>query len=180
MPGNAPESRGKPVVLRVFVDSDHAGDKVTRRSCTGYIIYMNGAPVDWFPKKQNTIESSSFGSEFVALKTVMEKLRGLRYKLRMMGFEIDGPTYAFGDNMSVVRNTPAPESVLRKKCNSICYHAVREAVATAELIVAHASGATSPYDLLTKPVPGGQHQDSLVGSVLCDVGEHAVKPLLKK
>jgi hypothetical protein len=89
----APEPRGKPIMLRVFVDSDHAGDKVTRRSRTGYIIYMNGAPIDWFSKKQNTIESSSFGSEFVALKTVMEKLRGLRYKLRMVGFEIDGPTY---------------------------------------------------------------------------------------
>jgi hypothetical protein len=59
-------------------------------------MYLNGAPIDWFSKKQNTIESSSFGSEFVALKTVMEKLRGLRYKLHMMGFQIDGPTYASG------------------------------------------------------------------------------------
>jgi hypothetical protein len=57
IPGNAPEPRGKPVVLRVFLDSDHAGDKITRHSRTGYIIYMNGAPVDWFSKKQNTIES---------------------------------------------------------------------------------------------------------------------------
>jgi hypothetical protein len=84
----------------------------------------------------------------------MEKLRGLRYKLRMMGFEIDGPMYAFGDNMSVVRNTSAPESVLRKKCNSICYHAVREVVAMGELILAHVPGATDPSDLLTKPVLG--------------------------
>jgi hypothetical protein len=70
IPGNAPEPHGKPVVLCVFVHSDHAGDKITHRSCTGYIIYLNGAPIDWFLKKQNTIESSSFGSEFVALKTV--------------------------------------------------------------------------------------------------------------
>jgi hypothetical protein len=177
LPGNAPEPRGKPVVLRVFVDSDHAGDKVTRRSRTGYIIYMNGAPIDWFSKKQNTIESSSFGSEFIALKTVMEKLRGLRYKLRMMGFEIDGPTYAFGDNMSVVKNTSAPKSVLRKKCNYICYHAIQEAVATGELIVAHVPGVTNPSDLSTKPVPGGQRRETLVGSVMYDIGEDAVMPL---
>jgi hypothetical protein len=55
----------------------------------------------------------------------------------MMGFTINGPptygpTYTFGDNMSVVKNTSAPESVLRKKYNSICYHTVREAVATGE------------------------------------------------
>jgi hypothetical protein len=89
-------------------DSDHAGDKLTHCSHTGYIIYLNGVPINWFLKKQNAIESSSFGSEFVALKTVMEKLRGLCYKLQMMGFEIDGPTYAFGDNMPVVKNTSAP------------------------------------------------------------------------
>jgi hypothetical protein len=81
MPDNAPPPCGKPVVIWVYIDSDHAGDKLTRRSRPGYIIYLNGAPIDWFSKKQNTIESSSFGSEFVALKTVMEKLRGLRYKL---------------------------------------------------------------------------------------------------
>jgi hypothetical protein len=108
IPDNAPVPCGMPIVLHAYVDSDHAGDKATRRSRTGYIIYLNGAPIDWFSKKQNTIESLNFGSEFVALKTVMEKLRGLRYKLHMMGFQIDGPTYAFGDNMSVVKNTHQP------------------------------------------------------------------------
>jgi hypothetical protein len=126
------------------------------------------------------IESSRFGSEFVALKTVMEKMRGLRYKLRMMGFQIDGPTYAFGDNMSVVKNTSAPESVLRKKCNSICYHAVREAVATGELIVAHVPGISNPSDLLTKAVPRGQRRESLVQALLHDIHEHAVNLLLKQ
>ena len=41
IPPNAPESRGKDVDLRMFIDSDHAGDKVTRRSRTGFMIYMN-------------------------------------------------------------------------------------------------------------------------------------------
>jgi hypothetical protein len=71
----------------------------------------------------------------------------------MMGFEIDGPTYAFGDNMSVGYNTSAPKSVLRKKCNSICYHAVHETVATGELIVVYIPGVSNPFDLLTKAVP---------------------------
>jgi hypothetical protein len=176
IPDNAPVPPGMPIVLRVYVDSDHAGDKVTRRSRTGYIIFLNGAPIDWFSKKQNTVESLSFGSEFVALKTVMEKLRGLRCKLRMMGFQIDGPTYAFGDNMSVVRNTSAPEFVLRKKCNYICYHAVREAVSTGELIVAHVPGVSNPSNLLTKAVPGGQRRETLVGGLMYDICDDAVIP----
>jgi hypothetical protein len=51
VPDNAPPPRGKPVVIRVYVDSDHAGDRLTRRSRTGYIIYLNGAPIDLFLKE---------------------------------------------------------------------------------------------------------------------------------
>jgi hypothetical protein len=53
----------------------------------------------------------------------MEKLRGLRYKLRMMGVPIDEPFLVYGDNKSAITNPSRPESVLKKKCNSICYHA---------------------------------------------------------
>ena len=63
------------------------------------------------------------------MKQGVEALRGLRYKLRMMGVPIDGPTFVYGDNMSVVHSTSRPESPLKKKSNSICYHFVREAVA---------------------------------------------------
>ena len=63
------------------------------------------------------------------MKQGMEAVRGLRYKLRMIGVQISGPTYVYGDNMSVIHHTQGPESTLRKKSNSICYHAVRESVA---------------------------------------------------
>ena len=71
----------------------------------GFIIYINDAPIIWFSKKQATVESSVFGTEFVALKQGMETLRGLHYKLQMMGVEISGPSYIYGDNMSVIHNT---------------------------------------------------------------------------
>ena len=102
IPNNMPEPRGKDIDLRLFVDADHAGDMVTRRSRTGFFIYMNMALVSWYSKKQPTIETSVFGSEFVAMKIAMETMRGLRYKVRMMGVPVTGPTYAYGDNMSVI------------------------------------------------------------------------------
>jgi hypothetical protein len=169
LPHNAPEPRGKEVDIRVFVDADHAGDKITRRSRTGFIIFINNAPVIWYSKRQNTVESSVFGSEFVAMKTAVEVLRGLRYKLRMMGIRISGPTYGFGDNLSVIRNTSMPESVLRKKNNSICYHAVREAAAMGEIWTTHESGLTNPADLFTKVLPGGQRRDDIIRVVLYDI-----------
>ncbi len=85
LPPNMPEPRGVGFVMRAKVDADHAGDTVTRRSRTGFLVYLNSALVCWLSRKQTSVESSSFGSEFVAMKHCCEYLRGLRYKLRMMG-----------------------------------------------------------------------------------------------
>ena len=169
IPENKPEPRGKDVDLRLFVDADHAGDMVTRRSRTGFFIYMNMALVSWYSKKQATIETSVFGSEFVAMKVAMEVTRGLRYKLRMMGVPLTGPTYTYGDNMSVIHNTQRPESTLRKKSNAICYHAIRESVAMGEMLTAHIPSVDNPADLGTKVVPGGQKRNHLVSKLLYDL-----------
>jgi hypothetical protein len=82
---DAPIPRGKEVDVRLFVDSHHAGEKITRRSRTGFVIYLSMAPIVWFSKREPTVESSVFGAEFVAMKNGIETCRGLRYKLRMMG-----------------------------------------------------------------------------------------------
>ena len=68
IPDNAPPPRGASVQISVYVDSDHAGNKVTRRSQTGILILLNMAPINWFSKRQNTVESSTFGLELIALK----------------------------------------------------------------------------------------------------------------
>jgi hypothetical protein len=87
------------------------------------------APIVWFSKRQPTVESSVFGAEFGAMKNGIETCRELHYKLRMMGVALSGPTFVYGDNVSVVHNTHRPESILKNKSNSICYHAVRESAA---------------------------------------------------
>jgi hypothetical protein len=65
IPSDAPVPRGKEVDLRLFVDSDYAGEQFTRRSRTGFVIYLNMAPILWFSKRQQTVDSSVFGAEFV-------------------------------------------------------------------------------------------------------------------
>jgi hypothetical protein len=74
----------------------------------------------WLSKRQPTIETSVFGAEFVAMKHSIETLRGLRYKLRMMGAPLTGHLFSYKDNKSQVTNSSRPESTLKKKCNSIC------------------------------------------------------------
>ena len=168
IPPDMPEPLGKDVDLRLFVDSDHAGDKLVRRSRTGFFIFLNSALINWSSKKQATIETSVFGAEFVAMKHGMEALRGIRYKLQMMGVPILNPSYIQGDNMSVINNTQRPESTLKKKSNEICYHAVRESVAMGESLTGHIPMADNPADLATKIISGAKRQH-LVSKLLFDI-----------
>jgi hypothetical protein len=169
IPGDAPIPLGRDVDLRLFVDSDHAGDHLARRSRTGFFIFMNMAPIFWLSRKQATIETSVFGAEFVAMKQGMEQMRALRYKLRMMGVPLSGPSYLYGDNMSVIHNTQRPESTLKKKSNSICYHAVRESVAMGESLTGHVSTHDNPADIATKSIGGGMKRDHLTSMLLHDL-----------
>ena len=103
------------------------------------------------------------------MKVAMEVMRGLRYKLRMMGVPLSGPTYIYGDNMSVIHNTQRPESTLNKKSNSICYHAVRESVAMGESNTAHVPTLLKPADVCTKVIPGGIKRDNIIRLILYDI-----------
>ena len=153
MPPNAPAPRGRAVQINCFVDSDHAGNRITRRSHTGIIFYLNKAPISWFSKKQNTVESSTFGSEFVALRIATEQNISLRYKLRMFGIPIDGYTNIFCDNEAVFKNASIAESRLKKKHNSICFHRVRECVASLVQMIFKVDSKYNLADILTKPLP---------------------------
>jgi hypothetical protein len=104
-----PEPKRKSLTISCFVDAYHAGNVITRRSHTGIIVYVQNAPIIWSSKRQNTVEASSFGSEFVALRTAKDIIVALRYKLRMFGVPIDGPANVVCDNNGVVKNTTIPE-----------------------------------------------------------------------
>jgi hypothetical protein len=166
---DAPVSRGKEVDLRLFFYSDHAGEQFTRRSRNWLVIYLNMAPIVWFSKRKPTVESSVFGAEFFAMKNWIETCRVLRYKLRMMGVALSGPTYVYGDNRSVVHNTQQPESVLKKKSNSIFYHAIRESTAMGESLIEHVPSVDNPDDICTKVVPGEQKRNHLIILLLHDL-----------
>ena len=71
--------------------------------------------MQWFSKKESTVETLVFGAEVVTIKQGIEALRGLRCKLRMMGILISSSSCILGNNMLVVHNTSRPESVFRKK-----------------------------------------------------------------
>lgn len=165
LPPSMPEPKGNSVTITCFVDSNHAGNVITRRSHTGILIFVQNAPIIFYSKRQNTVETSTFGSEFVAIRIAKELIVALRYKLRMFGVPIDGPANVLCDNQGVVKNTSIPESVLNKKHVSIAYHTVREAVAAGILRVGKEDTETNLADLFTKMLPQARRNNLLANMV---------------
>ena len=149
IPPNAPKPRGRAIQINCFVDSDHAGDEVTRRSHTGILMHRN-APISWYSKKQATVESSTYRSEFVALRITSEQIISLRYKLHMFRIPIDGYANTFCDKESVFKNASFAESQLKNKHNSICFHQVRECVASMIMMSFKVDTKFNLSDILTK------------------------------
>ena len=150
IPSNMPEPRGNRAIVSAFVDASHGNNKKDRRSQTGILIFLNRAPIIWYSKRQPSVETSTFGAEFCAMKTNVELVEALRYKLRMFGVPIDEPANVYCDNEAVYKNTAIPESTLKRKHHSIAYHRCREANAAGTIRVAKQGTKTNLADLFTK------------------------------
>ena len=153
IPLDVPRSRGKSVLTHCFVYTKHAGYKTTRRSMTGILIFCNRDQMIWHSKRQNGVETLTFGSEFTAMKSSVELIAALRYKLKLFEVPIDGSTEIFCDNEAVCNNASIPESQLRKKHNSISYHMRREAVASGACRVLKYDTETNISDIFTEVLP---------------------------
>ena len=126
------------------------------------MVYLNCALIYWLGKKQTSVESFSFGSEFIAMKQYCEYIHGLWYKLRMMGILVQGPTYIYGDNKSVLANTMILDSTLKKKSQSNMYHFVHEGATKNKWRTMYVNMNDNESDLLTKIFPSGKKHQGFV------------------
>jgi hypothetical protein len=157
LPDDTPPAMTREMAITVYVDSSHGDDLVTRRSTTGIMLCINKAPIKTISKWQNTVETSTYGSELVASRQACELILEYRYKLRMIGLKVTKPSVLLVDNEAVVYNSTLPSSTLKKKHNAISYHKVREAVAVGIIKVAHVASKDNRADLFTKPLSGEFH-----------------------
>ena len=117
------------------------------------ILRLEGHKLESFYIGQNTVESSTFGSELVAMRVASELIISLRYKFWMFGIPVEGPCNVFCDNEAVYKNTSFAESTIKKKHNSICFHRVWECVASDILCVHKVDTNYNLSDILTKSLP---------------------------
>ncbi len=155
LPPDMPEPKGKPVRTTTFVDANLMHDLTNGKSVSGIIHMINLTPTDWYCKKQNRVESATYGSEFMAARIAIEQIIEMRYTLRMMGVPLDGPSWLFRDNESVIVSSTVPTSTLKKRHNSISYHLCQEAIALSIVNFIHISGDKNPTDMLTNTLEAG-------------------------
>ena len=150
VPHDAPPPLGKPVVTVSYVDANLLHCLNTGRSVTGILHFLNGTPIDWYSKKMATVETATYGAEFVSARTCVEQLVDLRTTLRYLGVPIRERSYMFGDNESVVNSSILPHAKLHKRHNALSFHRVREAIASGHYAFTHIPGENNPADILSK------------------------------
>jgi hypothetical protein len=150
IPTDIPVAMGNYVTLSHYFDANLYHDMATGRSVTGILHFLNQTPVDWYSKKQATVETATFGSEFVAARTTVDQIVDLRLTLRYLGVPIRDKSYMFGDNKTVIDCSSTPHAKLNKRHNALSFHRVREAIASKFVSIFHLRGEHNPADLLSK------------------------------
>ena len=148
-----PEPLIDEIMVTLMVDSDHAHNKVTRRSITGILAFLGRTPVYWSSKRQGAIEVSTYGAEFCAMQTAVEETIAIRYSLQAMGVKVESAFYLFGDNLGVVLNATVQDSLLKKKHVALSFHKTREATAASIVHPVKTDGKKNHSDFMTKLVP---------------------------
>ena len=156
IPHDIPEPKGKHVTTTTYVDANLHHDQVTGKAVTACLHMVNATPSHWHTKRQATVETATFGSEFVAARIATDQIIDLRYTLMYLGVPVRSKSYMFGDNKSVVDSASIPTSTLSKKSTLASYHRVREAIAAGYTNVSWSTSEIQKLHVWRQQVCGGE------------------------
>jgi hypothetical protein len=152
LPTDQPVPQGKDMRTITYQDANLYHDLVTGRAMSGIIHFVRQTPAISFCKKQQSVETATYGSEFMVTRQSAKQIIDLHNTLCMMGKPLDGPSWMLGDNESVITSSTIPHSTLSMRHNALSYHCVRECIAAKFLYLLHVSGKVKLTDMLTKPL----------------------------
>ena len=133
-----------------YVDANLHHDLATGKAVTAVLHFLNQTPIDAYTKRQSTVETATYGSEFVAARTAVDQIIDIRTTQRYLGVPIRDMSYMFGDNRSVVTSSTIPNSTIFKRHHLVSYHRVREAIAAKFISFHWKDGKSNPADILSK------------------------------
>ena len=147
---NFPPALMGEIKTTVFVDSDHGHDKRTGRSITGFVGLFGSTPGSWGSKRQSSVQASTFGAEFLAVKRAVEEAVTYRYFLRSFGCKVSIPTVIYGDNRATFISSTEPGTALEKKHVALSYHFCREHFLAKVVDIRLIDGKCNFADAMTK------------------------------
>jgi len=150
------DSRGHaPVQLDVcaYADADWANGKVDRKSITGWVAKLNGDPISWASKKQQTVALSTCEAELYAEAAAIQEVLWLRGLLRELGLAVRTGSVVHGDNQSTIAVSKNGVKGERTKHVDVKYHFVTETVESGEVRLQWVPTAEQHADIFTKALP---------------------------
>ena len=150
LPDGMPDPLGEAVTTTATMDANLNHCLATGKSLAGYFRFVNKTSVDWYSMKQTTVETATYGSEFVAAKTATEQIMDIRQTLRYLRAPIGAKSFLFGANKSVDTSATLPHSTLTKRHNILAFHRVREAIAAKIMAFDWIQSAYYLSDMLSK------------------------------
>jgi hypothetical protein len=154
--------------LMGWVDSDYASDPDCRKSVTGYVLSMNGAPIAWKAKRQDCVTLSSAEAEYVAASMCGQEVVYLRAMLRGFGLEQKAATEIWEDNAACIQISENPVNRKFTRHIDVRRYFVRDLVRDNQVKLKKCAGTHNVADALTKSLPAPsfhKHRPWLLGTL---------------
>jgi hypothetical protein len=135
-------------------DSDYAGDRDTRRSVSGYVVYVNDAIIAWKSKGQRTVTLSSTEAEYIAVTDLCTEVLFVKMLLETMGLEVELPIKIYADNVGAMFLAENASVGQRTKHIDVRYHFIRDLVQNGTLQIIFIKTTDNDADIYTKNVSG--------------------------
>ena len=148
-----------------YCDSDYATDRDTRKSVTGYIIYLNGVPISWRSRSQRAVTLSTAESEYYAISEICSEIIFVKNMLEFLELKIEYPIIIRVDNIGAIYLAKNQVLSNRTKHIGVRYHFVREYIEEGIIKIIFVRSKDNDADIFTKNLPKelfNKHRDSVM------------------
>jgi hypothetical protein len=144
--------------IKAFCDSDYAGDYETRRSTSGYIIYVNDSPISWKSKGQERVAYSSTEAEYIAMSDASKEIMFIIQLLQQMNLKVKLPATLHVDNIGAIYLSSSQMSSQRTKHIDIRHHGIKEYIEDGFIEVVFVKSENNDSDIFTKNLGNELHE----------------------